>query len=77
MEIAFTTDDYQGRESSQNIVVTVSKDLQIASPITLSVIPLTIAEAITSGVPLPLNVSEDNRYSPIRAGKVVLEFLIT
>ena len=77
MEIAFTTDDYQGRESSQNIVVTVSKDLQIASPITLSVIPLTIAEAIASGVPLPLNVSEDNHYSPIRAGKVVLELLIT
>ena len=51
------------------MLVMVVKDVQIASPITLSIIPLTVDEAIASGGPLPSDISENNPYSPNRAGR--------
>lgn len=71
----FTKEDYRGDESDQKIVVGVTKDVQIASPITLSITPLTINEAITSGDPVPFSVPEHNPYSPKRASNVTLKSL--
>ena len=51
------------------VTVMVDKDIQIASSITLSVIPLTVDEAIASGGPVPSDVPVDNPYSPNRAGR--------
>ena len=50
--------------------VVVTKDSQIATPIVLDVIPLTILEAIIS-IPsnrLPENIPNDNHFSPLFAG---------
>ena len=70
VKIAFTEDEYQIGEYSLNMLVAVIKDVQIASPITLSIIPRTIDEAIASNEDqLPLNVPEDNPYSSNRASK--------
>ena len=47
----------------------VSKSSRIASPITLTVSPLTIDEAVASGIPLSPLIPEDNPLSPSRASE--------
>lgn len=68
--IAFSDRDYQISEFSQNVLIKITKDSQIASSITLSIIPQTIDEAILSGGSLPTNIPEDDPHSPNRASKI-------
>ena len=67
----FTEDDYRINEDGGSLLVIVAKSTRIASPITLTVSPLTIAEALASGDPLPPNIPEDNPLSPSRASELL------
>ena len=68
--MAFSESDYQISEFSQNMLIEVTKDSRIASSITLSIIPLTIDEAIISGNSLPMNIPLNEPHSPNRASKL-------
>ena len=57
-------------ESGMALPVMLSKNVRIASPITLTVSPLTVDEAIASGRPLPPNIPPDNPLSPSRASEL-------
>ncbi|MCG8625647.1 MAG: hypothetical protein MJE68_27060 [Proteobacteria bacterium] len=68
--IAFSNRDYQISEFSQNVLIEITKDSQIASSITLSIIPqIIIDEAILSGGSLPTNIPPVDPHSPNRASK--------
>ncbi len=71
VRIQFTEVDYHTPESGQ-LQVLVSKDSRIASPITMTVSPLTIDEAVASGISLPFSVPIDNPLSPFRASEFLL-----
>ena len=68
--MSFTEDDYRVNEDGGSLPVVVAKSARIASPITLTVSPLTIAEALASGGPVPPNIPEDNPLSPPRASEL-------
>ena len=67
--IAFTEDSYESVESvNGGIQVTVAKNVQIASAITLNIAPKTVQQFMVSNSgPLPWNI-RDNPNSPPYAG---------
>ena len=68
VEIQFTNDDYRAIESSGVIPVVVTKNQRIATPLTISINPLTVAQANSEGVPLE-GIPPDNPFVPPYAGK--------
>ena len=71
MEIQLTEDDYRGGESDLNIGIEVMKSSTIATPLTLTISPVTLQEArdrgqFPEGIELPDN---QNGFSPIDASK--------
>ena len=64
-------DDFRTGETGQ-LPVVVAKSSRIASPITLTISPLTVDEAVASGKPLPPNIPEDNPLSPSRASELIV-----
>ena len=62
-------DDYRASESGGTISFEVIKDSRIASPITVSVSPLTVGGAIASGGPVPVFIPDDDPLSPSRASE--------
>ena len=71
VEIIFTEDDYRTNEDGGSLPVFVSKSLRIASPITLTVSPLTVAQALAAGVQVFITIPQDNPLSPSRASELV------
>ena len=67
LAIAFSQDDYRVREGSGPIITTVTKNFQIANPLTLTVTPLTVDQASEMGHVLTNVPPDDNPYSPNRA----------
>ena len=71
VEIFFTEDDFRANEASF-VPVIVSKDSQVATPIVLDVIPLTVDEAMgREPLLLPENIPSDNPFSPPFASKKI------
>ena len=64
----FTEDDYRTNEGGQ-LPVGVLKGSRIASPVTLTISPLTVDEVIASGGSVPL-IPEDNPFAPSRASEL-------
>ena len=71
MEVILTEDDYRTNEDGGSLQVVVSKSQRIASPITLTVSPLTVAQALAAGVQVPVRIPQDNPLSPSRASELV------
>ena len=71
VEVFFTEEDYRVIEDGGSLPVVVAKSARIAFPITLSISPLTLAEALASGGPVPSNVPQDNPLSPSRASELL------
>ena len=70
--IYFTEDDFLAIEQDLIMSVTVTKDLRIATPVVLDVIPLTVSEAENHmPPPLPENVPQNNSFSPPFAGNSI------
>lgn len=73
VQLRFQEADFTAAEGTDNaVVVTVEKDSPIASPLTFSVAPFTIEEALTAGI-----ISEfepENPLSPNRASEEILLF---
>ena len=70
VDIFLSEDDYRSVESSESISILLIKTVEIASPVTVSISPRTISEAIASGQPLPLApLPVDNPFSPSSASK--------
>ena len=67
MNIFFTEDDYRAAESSQSVPVRVTKDSRIATPVTVTVNPLTVMQAEEQESIMTL-MPDDNPLSPNRAG---------
>ena len=67
VEIQFTNDDYRAIESSEVMPVVVTKYQRIATPLTISINPLTVAQANSEGV-LPEGIPLDNPFVPPYAG---------
>ena len=72
MEIQLTNDDYQGKEADLNIDIEVMKSTTIATPLTLTISPVTLQEAryrgqFPEGIELP---DDQNGFSPIDASKI-------
>ena len=74
VEIFFTEECYRANEDPNSnpdgtgtVPVRVRKNSQIANPIVLDVVPLTVEMANTTLV-LPANISLDNPFSPLFAG---------
>ncbi len=63
----FTESDYRGREDAGEILVAVERDAQIASPVTLRVVPLNYTQFFASGLPIPRDVPQFDRLSPNQA----------
>ena len=57
--IAFSERDHRISEFSQKVLMEVTKDLPIASSVTVNIIPRTIDEVTNSGGTLPVSVSFD------------------
>ena len=70
MEVFFTEDDYRVNEDGGSLPVIVTKSARIASSITLTVSPLTVAGALASGGPIPSNIPLDIPLSPSRASEL-------
>ena len=69
VQIAFTEDDFRANEQDLRMPVTVTKDIRIANPIGLDVVPLTVEQAQQSMPPLlPQNIPVNNLFSPPYAG---------
>ena len=69
VQISFTEDDYRANEQNLRMPVRVTKDVQIANPIELDVVPLTVQQARENRpLLLPQNIPEDNSFSPPFAG---------
>ncbi len=63
-------DDYTGSERTGYVEVTVRKNLRLANPVTVELIPYTVEDATSQGRPLPGAVPEDDDpYSPNRASR--------
>lgn len=63
-----TETDYQSSERDLQINAVVSKSMRIANPVTISLTPLTIDQAVAGGITLPVGTPpDDNRFSPNRA----------
>ena len=67
VEVQFTNDDYRAIESSGVMPVVVTKNRRIATPLTISINPLTVAQANSEGV-LPEGIPLDNPFAPPYAG---------
>ena len=70
--IFFTNDDYRAIESSGVMPVAVSKDGRIATPMTISINPLTVSQQRQSGRALPDGVPTLNPVSPPYAGNYII-----
>ena len=78
VEIYFAGNDFRANEDPDsnpdgtgNMPVRVRKSLQIANPIVLDVIPLTVEMAMANSPPvLPANISVNNTFSPPFAGNM-------
>lgn len=68
MNIFFTEDDYRATESSQSVPVRVAKDNRIATPVTVTVNPLTLMQAEELEETIMIPMPDDNPFSPNRAG---------
>ena len=74
VEFAFSEDEFQANEpQSPNpatfIPILVSKSTRIASRVELVVVPLTVAEARATSLPLPPNIPQNDPWSPPFASK--------
>ena len=70
MQISFTEDDFRANEQDLQMPVLVTKDIRIANPIVLDVVPLTVQQARESmPLLLPQNIPDNNLFSPPYAGK--------
>ena len=69
LQIFFVEDDFLGREEDAvpQVPVVVSKNLRIATPVTLEVVPLLMGEAT---LPPSIAVPPNNIYSPPYASKI-------
>ena len=68
----FSSSNCQISEFSQNVLIKVTKDLHIASSVTLSIIPWTIDEAVILGNALPMTTtSHEHSHSHNRASEFV------
>ena len=78
MVITFTEDDFRANEFDplnrfSLMPVIVTKNIQIANPIALNVVPLTVEQAqATTPLLLPENIPVDNRFSPPYAGNTII-----
>ena len=71
MNIQLTEDDYRGTEEEGSIGIVVSKDVRIASNVSLTVTPVVLSEARRLNM-FPMNVVpfDDNEgHSPVEAGE--------
>ena len=68
LNIFLTEDDYRASETSQSVPVRVAKDSRIATPVTITVNPLTVMQAEEMGEPIMVLMPDDNPFSPNRAG---------
>ena len=59
VDVSFTEDDYQGSESSQSITVRITKNRRIATPMNLTVNPITVEQA--EGLGVSIDISPINR----------------
>ena len=71
MEIQLTNDDYRGVEPDLGIDIVVLKSTTIATPLTLTISPVTLQEAMDRGqFPEGIELPDDqNGFSPIDASK--------
>ena len=72
MEIQLTNDDYQGGEADLNVDIEVMKSTTIATPLTLTISPVTLQEAryrgqFPEGIELP---DDQNGFSPTVASNI-------
>ena len=68
MKISLTSSEYRASEEEQTMVVVVKKDKQIASPLSLTITPATVAQAETwTNIQLPQIPADNNHFSPNRA----------
>lgn len=73
MQISFTEDDFRANERDLQMPVIVTKDIRIANPIELDVVPLTVQQArVSMPLLLPQNIPEDDVFSPPYAGNTIL-----
>ena len=73
VQISFTEDDFRANEQNLEMPVRVTKDVRIANPIELDVVPLTVQQAQESRpLLLPQNIPENNVFSPPFAGNTRL-----
>ena len=72
LEIMFDNDDYGASESELSISVRVTKNQRIATPVTIRVTPVTLAQHRSTGRPDPPGIPPDNQFSPIEAGEIFL-----
>ena len=76
MDISFTSEDYTAQESDQFMPVVLTKSGVIASDITLTVTPLTVAEAEAQGIQTPnLNVSGETHLEFTHARSTYVSWL--
>ena len=66
--LQFTNDDYRASEPELSLPVRVTKSNRIATPVTVSVTPVTLTQHRASGRPDPRGTLVDNPNSPIEAG---------
>ena len=72
--VQFTDNDYRVNERNMTgpvsfMPVLVSKNQRIANPLVLDVIPLTVMDASTRPPFLPINIPDENQFSPPNASK--------
>ena len=66
--LQFTNDDYRSSEPELSLPVKVTKSNRIATPVTVSVTPVTLRQHRTTGRPDPRGTLDDSQRSPIEAG---------
>lgn len=68
LDIGFTEEDYLASEGMSAISVGVFKSQRIATPVTVSVSPLTLTQYRATGRPDLPGIPPDDIFSPIEAG---------